>query len=116
MVVIDAHCHLSQRWTPTGPATLLIDDMDATGVDMAIVFGVFGDAEDNAFVAKSADEHPDRFIPFVNFDPSYEEVGLELVDGFGLEGIEVDVPGHRRPCHGGMHMRVDEARYHEPPL
>ena len=82
MVVIDAHCHLSQRWKPTGPATLLIDDMDAAGVDMAVVFGVFGDAEDNAFVAKSAEEHPDRFIPFVNFDPGYEEVGLELVEKY----------------------------------
>lgn len=82
MVVIDAHCHLSQRWKPTGPATLLIDDMDAAGVDMAVVFGVFGDAEDNAFVAKSAEEHPDRFIPFVNFDPSYEEVGLKLVEKY----------------------------------
>ncbi len=82
MVVIDAHCHLSQRWKPTGPATLLIDDMDAAGVDIAVVFGVFGDAEDNAFVAKSAGEHPDRFIPFVNFDPSYEEGGLELVEKY----------------------------------
>ncbi|MDP6049075.1 MAG: amidohydrolase family protein [Candidatus Bathyarchaeota archaeon] len=82
MVVIDAHCHLSQRWTPVGPATLLIDDMDATGVEMAVVFGVFGDAEDNAFVAKSAREHPNRFIPLVNFDPRYEEVGLELVEKY----------------------------------
>jgi len=82
LVVIDAHCHLSQRWKPTGPATLLIDDMDAAGVDKAVVFGVFGDAEENAFVAKSAEEHPDRFIPFVYFDPSYEEVGLELVEKY----------------------------------
>lgn len=82
MVVIDAHCHLSQRWAPAGPATLLIDDMDATGVDMAVVFGVFGDSEDNDFVAQSAEENKDRFIPFVNFDPSYEEVGLELVEKY----------------------------------
>ena len=47
------------------------------GIEGMMLAGAF-----TAFVAKSAEEHPDRFIPFVNFDPSYEEVGLELVEKY----------------------------------
>jgi len=93
LVVIDAHCHLSQRWKPTGPA--------------------FGDAEENAFVAKSAEEHPDRFIPFVYFDPSYEEVGLELVEKYLGEykwkGVKV---GHTHAVARFMYPMMEIAERH----
>lgn len=77
MLIIDAHCHLSARWQPTGPASTLIEDMDAAGVDKTIVFGVFGIRENNEFVLNAFKEYPDRFIPFVYFDPRYEEEALD---------------------------------------
>jgi predicted TIM-barrel fold metal-dependent hydrolase len=114
MIVIDAHCHLSQRWEPAGPASLLIDDMDAAGVDMAVVFGVFGDKEDNKFVAESAKKYPDRFIPFVNFDPRYEEVGLDLVEmylrGHGWGGVKV---GHQHAVARYMYPMMETAEKYD---
>ena len=65
MVIIDAHCHLSKRMG-NGPVTVLLESMDASGIDVAVVFG------DNDFVEESKEKFPDRFYPFYYFDPKYE--------------------------------------------
>ncbi len=75
MVIIDSHCHLSNRFG-TGPASWLIKSLDGAGVDKACVFS------DNKFVENAVEEYPDRFIPFVYFDPRYEETDLDEVDLF----------------------------------
>jgi len=93
MVVIDAHCHLSKG---RGPVELLIESMDATGVDMVVAFGsgaAKNPAIDNRFVAEADEAFPGRFIPFVFFDPRYEEIGLIEVEkylkDYGWKGVKV---------------------------
>ena len=63
MVVIDAHCHLSGRG---GPASKLIEHMDAAGVDKAFVL--------SADIENAVREFPDRFIPFNALDQLKSEL------------------------------------------
>jgi predicted TIM-barrel fold metal-dependent hydrolase len=93
MVVIDTHCHLSKG---RGPVELLIESMDAANVDMAVVFGsgaAKNPAIDNKFVAEADKAFPGRFIPFVFFDPRYEEIGLHEVEkylkNYAWKGVKV---------------------------
>ena len=82
MVIIDFHCHLSPRG---GAASKLIESMNPAGIDMACVFG-----NDNVFVADAAKTFPNRFIPFVYFDPRYEEVAVETVEKYAKDyGIQM---------------------------
>jgi predicted TIM-barrel fold metal-dependent hydrolase len=79
--------------------------MDPAGVDMAVVFG-----NDNEFVAEAVEKFPDRFIPFVYFDPRYEEVALEGVDKyakeFGWKGIKI---GHQHAVARYMYPMMEKA-------
>ena len=103
MVIIDSHCHLSNRFG-SGPASWLIESLDGAGVDKACVFS------DNKFVEKAVEEYPDRFIPFVYFDPRYEESDLDEVDSYvgekGWKGIKV---GHQFPVARSMYPMMEKA-------
>ena len=105
MVIIDAHCHLSPRG---GEASKLIDSMDPAGIDMACVFG-----NDNEFVAEAAKKFPDRYIPFVYFDPRYEEVAVETVEKYateyGWKGVKV---GHQHAVARYMYPMMEKAEEH----
>ena len=105
MVIIDAHCHLSPRG---GSASKLIDSMDPAGIDMACVFG-----NDNEFVAEAAKNFPDRFIPFVYFDPRYEEVAVETVEKYvtelGWKGVKVV---HQHAVARYMYPMMEKAEEH----
>lgn len=103
MVIIDSHCHLSNRFG-SGSASRLIESLDGAGVDMACVFS------DNQFVEESVKQYPDRFIPFVYFDPRNEEADLEKVDLYvgkkGWKGIKV---GHQFPVARSMYPMMEKA-------
>jgi predicted TIM-barrel fold metal-dependent hydrolase len=90
MVVIDFHCHLSQE---AGPVSNLIKRMDAAKIDRAVVFGCWSPRCDNEYVHQAIEEFPKRLIPFVTFDPRYEEEGLEetetYLSNFGWKGVKV---------------------------
>ena len=102
LVIIDAHCHLSPRG---GEASKLIESMDPAGIDMACVFG-----NNNEFVAEAAKNFPDRFIPFVYFDPRYEEIAVETVEKYatelGWKGVKV---GHQHAVARYMYPMMEKA-------
>lgn len=101
MVIIDAHCHMSRR---SGPASNLIKSMDGAGVDMACIFS------DNEFVEETVKQYPNRFIPYVYFDPRYEETDLEKIELYvkekGWKGIKV---GHQFPVARYMYPMMEKA-------
>ncbi len=107
MVVIDAHCHLS-KYMGSGPASTLIEGMDAAGIDMAIVFG------DNEFVADSVESYPGRFIPFFYFNPRYEDAQLGELERhakeLGWKGVKV---GHEHAIAPAMYSMMEIAERYD---
>ena len=105
LVIIDAHCHLSPRG---GEASKLIESMNPAGIDIACVFG-----NNNEFVAEAAKNFPDRFIPFVYFDPRYEEIAVETVEKYatelGWKGVKV---GHQHAVARYMYPMMEKAEEH----
>ena len=102
MVIIDAHCHLSPR--SGTPASVLIEAMDASKIDMAIVFG------DNEFILEALKKYPDRLIPFFYFNPRYEETHLEDLEKYakehGWKGVKV---GHENALARSMYQMMEIA-------
>jgi len=88
-----------------GPASTLIESMNAAKVDMAVVFS------ENEFVAKAFEEFPTRFIPLVYFDPRYEEVGVEEVEKYlrdhKWKGVKV---GHQHAVARFMYPMMEKAQ------
>ena len=88
----------------SGPASNLIKSMDGAGVDMACIFS------DNEFVEETVKQYPNRFIPYVYFDPRYEETDLEKIDLYvkekGWKGIKV---GHQFPVARYMYPMMEKA-------
>lgn len=105
MVIIDAHCHLSERMG-NAPASNLIEGMDASGIEMAVVFGV----GDNDFVANAVKKYPDRLIPFYFYDPKYEHAQFDELEYFakehGWKGVKV---GHEYAVARGMYKMMEIA-------
>ena len=113
--MIDARCHLERERSPVKP---LIDKMDAVGVDMAISLGSGGNplerlSSNNDYNLQAARAYPKRIIPFVYFDPRYEEDGLEEIDrcmengGDMIKGIKV---GHRFAVARYMYPMMEKAQ------
>ena len=102
MLIIDAHCHLSRQ---SCPASELIQNMNSANVDLAVVFG-----RENTFIAESSEEFSGRFIPFVYFDPRYEEEALKEVDHYigelGWKGIKI---GHQHANARYMDPMMEKA-------
>jgi predicted TIM-barrel fold metal-dependent hydrolase len=106
MVIIDAHCHLSKRMG-NGPATVLLESMDAAGIDMAYVFG------DNDFVEESAQKYPDRFIPFYYFNPRNEMSQLEELEEYGKKGWRGIKVGHEYCLARAMYPMMEIAEKYD---
>ena len=84
-MIVDTHVHIwemppvapigptAPNWTsePTEPgnAELLIDDMDANGVDRAVLVQTSWSTWDNGYVADSAKKYPGRFAAMGLVDP-----------------------------------------------
>jgi predicted TIM-barrel fold metal-dependent hydrolase len=107
MVIIDAHCHLSEH-KGNGPASQLLEGMNVAGIDIAIVFG------DNDFVSRSSKEYPDRFIPFYYFNPRNEDVQLEEFESYARDrrwkGVKV---GHELAVARFMYQMMEIAEKYE---
>lgn len=102
MIVIDAHCHIS-KYMGSGPASTLIEGMNAAEIDKAVVFG------DNDLVSDAAESFPNRFIPFFYFDPRYEETQLPDLENhakLGWKGIKV---GHENALAPAMYSMMEIA-------
>ena len=105
-MIIDCHVHVwelppvapigptAPTWTAVteeaGPTELLIEDMDANGVDAAVLVQSSGSTWDNTYVAESASAHRDRFrsIGLVDpMDPGNAVVAVRWMDEFGVSGF-----------------------------
>ena len=106
MVIIDAHCHLSKRMG-NGPATVLLESMDAAGIDMAVVFG------DNDFVEESTEKYPDRFIPFYYFNPRNEMSQLAELEEYAKKGWRGVKIGHEYAVARAMYPMMEIAEKYE---
>ena len=105
-MIIDCHVHVwelppiapvgptAPTWTAVtdeaGPTELLIDDMDANGVDAVVLVQSSGSTWDNTYVADSANAHRDRFRSIGLVDPMDAEnasVAARWMDDFGMSGF-----------------------------
>jgi predicted TIM-barrel fold metal-dependent hydrolase len=88
----------------SGPASILIDGMNASGIDKAIVFG------ENEFVAESAKKYPDRLVPFYYFNPRNEDIQFEELEkharDYGWKGVKV---GHESAVARSMYEMLEIA-------
>jgi len=117
-IVIDAHTHLSPgREGIKLTVKTMIDKMDAAGVDMIVSMGSGGNPlaklkTNNDFNLQAALDYPGRIIPFIYFDPRYEEDGLEEIDrcmekgGDVFKGIKV---GHKFAVARYMYPMMERA-------
>jgi len=91
-----------------GPASSLIEGMDAAKIDMAVVFG------DNKFVAESAKLYPYRLIPFFYFNPRYEEAQIPELERhakeLGWKGVKV---GHENALAPAMYRMMEVAEKYD---
>ena len=65
MLVVDSHCHVSSSWYE--PVETLIHQMDANGVDHAVLVQIQGQT-DNSYQFACLRRHPGRFASVVAVD------------------------------------------------
>jgi len=95
-MIIDSHVHLKHgdaQGTEYSPETI-IKTMDTVGIDKSIVFAISTTTKHSIEMAQEAvGKFPDRLIPYVNVDPSYEKSILEeinaAVSNLGFRGMKI---------------------------
>jgi predicted TIM-barrel fold metal-dependent hydrolase len=122
MDVIDAHCHIisdrpadyppaplggkQSAWAATRPVTAegMIDRMDATGIDRAVlVQATTHYGYDNSYVIDSCRRWPDRFVAVGTVDPLRPDAADSLkaaVGEGGLSGVRLFTSGSTVPVQG----------------
>ena len=104
-MIVDAHTHLfPPGMDKVGTAEMLLAEMDACGVDKAVILGIYPRVL-NEFIAEQAQVHPDRFIGFASVNPNDGQAAVDLLDRcvqeFGARGLKL---------HPTMqHFRADDA-------
>ena len=104
-MIVDAHTHLfPPGMDKVGTAEMLLAEMDACGVDKAVILGIYPRVP-NEFIAEQAQVHPDRFIGFASVNPNDGQAAVDLLDRcvqeFGARGLKL---------HPTMqHFRADDA-------
>jgi hypothetical protein len=92
MQIVDAHCHVGQgRCKKLTPAQL-IAEMDACGVDRAVVCPVeehitVFNREGNDYILRAVRVHPDRLIGFATVNPWYGERAVKELRRAVNEGL-----------------------------
>jgi predicted TIM-barrel fold metal-dependent hydrolase len=97
MQIIDAHCHIGQGRRKKLTPSQLIAEMDACGVDQAVVCPVdehitVFNRGGNDYILRAVREHPDRFIGFATVNPWYGEGAvkeLKRAVNEGLRGLKL---------------------------
>jgi predicted TIM-barrel fold metal-dependent hydrolase len=92
-MIIDAHTHLFPPGVDkVGTAEMLLTEMDACGVDKAVILGIYPRVP-NEFIAEQAQAYPDRFIGFASVNPNDGQAALNLLDRcvheFGAKGLKL---------------------------
>lgn len=105
-LIVDCHVHVwelppiapigptAPTWTAVteepGPTELLVEDMEANGVDAAVLVQSSGSTWDNTYVAESADQDRGRFRSIGLIDPMDMQnaaVAARWMDEFGVSGF-----------------------------
>jgi predicted TIM-barrel fold metal-dependent hydrolase len=98
--VVDGHAHVgtrpfvttvtSDRGDGSFPPEELLANMDAAGVDMAVIFPRANPhtdyAEQNAAIMEAAAAHPERLIPYVRVQPFFGDEAVAAVTKFAQQG------------------------------
>ena len=95
----------------------MIDKMDESGVDTVISMGAGGQylkelQKSNDFNLQAAKDYPGRIVPFIYFDPRFEEDGLDEIDrcmtmgGAIYKGIKI---GHKFAVARYMYPMMEKA-------
>ena len=90
-MIIDFHNHIGRRKGMAITAEELIEKMDSSGVDKAVVFS-FPENIDNEYIAESCKKYPDRLIGFACINPWSDKAEDELeygVNTLGLRGLKL---------------------------
>jgi len=92
-MIIDAHTHLfPPGMDKVGTAKTLLTEMDACGVDKAVIVGIYPRVR-NDFIAEQAEAHPARFIGFASVNPNDGQVAVDLLDRcmgeYGAQGLKL---------------------------
>lgn len=98
-MIIDFHTHLFQKeMDKVGTAQQLIANMDAAGVDKAVVLPIHPRTT-NEFVASQMRRYPDRIIGFASVNPNDGPMAVDLlrrgVERLGLRGLKLHPPMQR---------------------
>lgn len=98
-MIIDFHVHLGEATYPKYNASLdhLLNEMDVSDVDRAVVFPQFnivpGDyGVQNRWISRIASEHEDRLVGFARLNPLSTNVRREAeraLGKFGLRGVKL---------------------------
>ncbi|MBQ04492.1 hypothetical protein CL673_07295 [Candidatus Bathyarchaeota archaeon] len=117
-IVIDAHTHLrGERRGVKAYVETMIDKMDAAGVDTIISMGSGGQyieelRKNNDFNLQAAVDYPGRIVPFIYFDPRYEQEGIDEIDrcmakdSETFKGIKI---GHKFAVARWMYPMMEKA-------
>jgi L-fuconolactonase len=84
-VIIDAHCHIADRWYE--PVDTLLFAMDRAGVDRAVMIQVLGSTDNTAMRAAVA-AHPDRLRFVAAPDPGAADAAARAIDA-GAVGLRL---------------------------
>lgn len=95
-MIIDSHVHLKHgdaKGTEYSPEAI-INTMDAVGIGKSVVFAISTTTKHSLEMAQEAvGKFPDRLIPYVNVDSSYEKAILDEIDEavskLGFRGMKV---------------------------
>ncbi len=84
MRILDAHCHLGRGVDYTVTAESLLKEMDACGVERAVIVPAdrqiaVANREGNDAVLEARERHPDRLTAFCTANPWYGEAAVEEV-------------------------------------
>jgi len=95
MYIIDAHNHIGSRRGRKGQsAEEMIEKMDKSGIDKAVVFP-YVQYPNNDYIVESVKKYPDRLIGFAVLDhnqPDQDKVLEKLVLGGYIKGVKLDTP------------------------
>jgi predicted TIM-barrel fold metal-dependent hydrolase len=117
-IVVDAHVHLrGERRGVKAYVKTMIDKMDVSGVDTVVSMGSGGQYLDqlrksNDFNLQAAIDYPGRIVPFVYFDPRFEQDGIDEIDrcmvkaGEIFKGIKI---GHKFAVARWMYPMMEKA-------
>jgi hypothetical protein len=89
----------------SGPTSTLIEAMDASEIEKAVVFGV----DDNDMVADAAQKYPERLIPFYYFNPRNEDTQLPELEKYAKKGWKGIKVGHEYAVARAMYPMMELA-------